>query len=273
MANNWDPLSIQHEVPSPMCLLRVKRDIAEFNAQPPARLFISPEESDITQVHVLMIGAPGSPYEGGFFQFFLKFPPNYPLSPPRVRFLTTDEGRVQFHVHLYSCGKVCVTTLGTGGGPCDWSPAQSLSSTLVSVQSLLSDNPYYDIFSVQLWRGDSEKYNTLIQHETIRVAVCEQVEAALRDDAKCPPSFRKVILESFLESYGKYVDAVTARLDQTGTPLKYFALGSVKRIAEYDALLTRLQSLKSQVEKKKQEEEAAAAAAAAQVTSCGPGHI
>ncbi|KAL3212888.1 hypothetical protein MRX96_051815 [Rhipicephalus microplus] len=131
-----------------------------------------------------MLGAPGSPYEGGFFQFFLKFSPNYPLSPPRVRFLTTDGGRVYFHTHLYPGEKVCVTTLGTAGGLCDWSPAQSLSSTLISIQSLVGDNVH-----------DRAR----VQYEAIRVAVCDQVDAALKKDAKLPPAFRKTILESFLE--------------------------------------------------------------------------
>ncbi|KAH7969473.1 hypothetical protein HPB52_018411 [Rhipicephalus sanguineus] len=216
-SNWWDPMNFLQDQPTPQCLLRVKKDIAEFNAQPPARLFISPEESDVTQVHVLMLGAPGSPYEGGFFQFFVKFPPNYPLSPPRVRFLNTDAGRVRFHIHLYNCGKVCVTTLGTAGTASDWSPAQSLSSTLVSIQSLLSDKPYFDALRQEKNPGDSDRYNTFVQYETIRVAVCDQVDAALREDAKCPPAFRKIILESFLEWYSKYEDAVKARLPQTGT--------------------------------------------------------
>uniref|UniRef100_A0A131YME2 Ubiquitin-conjugating enzyme E2 Z n=1 Tax=Rhipicephalus appendiculatus TaxID=34631 RepID=A0A131YME2_RHIAP len=262
MATNWDPMNFVHDEPTPQCLLRVKKDIAEFNAQPPARLFISPVEADVTQVHVLMLGAPGSPYEGGFFQFFLKFPPNYPLSPPRARFLNMDEGRVRFHIHLYNCGKVCVTTLGTAGAVCDWSPAQSLSSTLVSIQSLLSENPYFDAFRQEKTAGDSEKYNAFVKHETIRVAVCDQVDAALREDAKCPPSFRRIILESFLESYSKYEDAVKARLHQTGTQL-WDAFCNVYRTAEYETLLTRLQSLKDKVEKKNEADAAAAADAGA----------
>ncbi|KAL1424901.1 hypothetical protein MTO96_019763 [Rhipicephalus appendiculatus] len=225
--SNWDPMNYLHEEPTPQCLLRVKKDIAEFNAQPPPRLFISPEESDVTQVHVLMLGAPGSPYEGGFFQFFLKFPANYPLSPPRVRFLTTDGGRVSFHFHLYHDGKVCMTTLGTGGGPCDWSPAQSLSSTLISIQSLVGDNAH-----------DCAR----VQYDTIRVAVCDQVDAALREDAKCPPAFRKVILESFLESYSKYEDAIKARI-QVGSKVQN-TMFTPAMAANYEKLLTRLQSLK-----------------------------
>ncbi|KAL1424875.1 hypothetical protein MTO96_019738 [Rhipicephalus appendiculatus] len=210
---NWDPMNYLHEEPTPQCLLRVKKDIAEFNAEPPPNLFISPEESDITQVHVLMLGAPGSPYEGGIFPI----------------------------LH-----QVCVTTLGTGGGPCDWSPAQSLSSTLVSIQSLVSNND----FSV-----------AYVQYETMRVAVCDQVEAALGEDAKCPPAFRKIILESFLESYSKYEDAVKARIPQTGFKLKDLFPTSVNRAEEYEKLLTRLKSLKDKIQKKKEADAAAAAAA------------
>lgn len=263
MADYWDPLKFQHEEPSPQCLLRVKKDIAEFTAQPPPRLFISPEEGDVTKVHVLMLGAPSSPYEGGFFQFFVKFPPDYPLSPPRVRFLNTDGGRVRFHIHLYNCGKVCVSTLGTAGAS-TWSPAQSLSSTLISIQSLLSDNPLYDAtwFKNAYWFktavGDADRYNAYLQHETIRVAVCDQVDTALGEHAQCPPAFRKFILDSFLESYAKYEDTVKARLHQTGSKLEDTAFGKTTT-AQYQTLLTRLQSLKEKIEKKNEAEAAAPA--------------
>ncbi|KAH7957786.1 ubiquitin-conjugating enzyme E2 Z [Rhipicephalus sanguineus] len=239
---NWDPLSCLDEQPTPLSLRRIIKELTEFSVQPPAGIFIAPVEADITRVHVLMLGAPGSPYEGGFFQFFVKFPSNYPLSPPRVRFLTTDEGRVRFHPHLYECGKVCLTTLGTRGGLCDWSPAQSLSSTLVSIQALVSD---YVLDSAN------------IQYETIRVAVCDQVDAALREDAMCPPAIRQIILQSFLESYSKYEGAVKARLHMFKI-LKdvLFAPGGSK-IAEYEKLLTRLESLKDKVQMKREAEAAA----------------
>ncbi|KAH7958554.1 hypothetical protein HPB49_002622 [Dermacentor silvarum] len=265
MADYWDPLKYQHEEPTPQCLLRVKKDIAEFTAQPPPRLFISPEEGDVTKVHVLMLGAPGSPYEGGFFQFFVKFPPDYPLSPPRVRFLNTDGGRVRFHIHLYTCGKVCVSTLGTAGAS-TWSPVQSMSSTLISVQSLLSDNPFYDAMGQERTKGDADGYNAYIQHETIRVAVCDQVDAALEEHAQCPPAFRKVVLESFLESYDKYEDVVKARLHQTGTQLRDTVFGSTTT-AQYETLLTRLQSLRDKIKTKNEAEAEAAAVAAAAVAA------
>ena len=64
------------------------------------------------QLSVLIIGPFDTPYEGGFFQFLLRFPPNYPFSPPRVKFLTTGDGTVRFNPNLYRNGKVCLSTLG-----------------------------------------------------------------------------------------------------------------------------------------------------------------
>ncbi|KAH7958849.1 hypothetical protein HPB49_005811 [Dermacentor silvarum] len=258
--NVWDPLKYLEEEPSPVCLERLKRGIFDFVAKPPPRLFIVPEESDITRIHVLMLGAPGSPYEGGAFQFFIKCPPDYPVNPPRVRFLTTDGGRVRFHAHLCTTGMVCLSTLGTVNAGPGWDPAQSLSSTLLSIQELLGQRPL-DEFVREARAGDAANYDIFIQHETIRVAVCDQVDAAFREDAQCPPAFRKVILESFLELYAKYERTVKARLHQTGWQL-WDPLGYKYTTAQYETLLMRLRSLKDKVKEKEEAETAAAACVA-----------
>ncbi|XP_065307226.1 ubiquitin-conjugating enzyme E2 Z-like [Dermacentor albipictus] len=138
---SWDPLGYVHEEPTLSCLLWLKKDIADFASQPPPGLYISPEEADITRVHVLIVGPSGTPYEGGFFQFFMKFPPQYPISPPRVRIMTTDAGRVRFNPNLYAHGKVCLSILGTWQGPL-WSPAQGMESVLMAIQSLMNEKPY-----------------------------------------------------------------------------------------------------------------------------------
>ncbi|KAL1482220.1 hypothetical protein MTO96_033947 [Rhipicephalus appendiculatus] len=153
---------------------------------------------------------------------------------------------------------MCVTILGTAVTLVGWASCQALSITLVSIQSLLNENPYYNVFTEETTEGDSEKYNAFVQHETIRVAVCDQVDAALRQDDKCPPAFRKIILKSFLESSSKYEDIVKARLHQTGTQLRD-TLGGVYKTAEYETLLTRLQNLKDEVQKKIEAEAAVAA--------------
>ncbi|KAL1421064.1 hypothetical protein MTO96_023492 [Rhipicephalus appendiculatus] len=239
---NWDPLMFVREQPMPFCLHRLRKDFANFAAQPPTGVYISPEEEDMTRVHALIVGPPGTPYEGGFFQFFMKFPPDYPIRPPRVRMVTTDAGRVSFNPNLYANGKVCLGILGTWEGP-EWSPAQDIESVLVSIQSLMNEKPCNN--EPALWPARSsfvKHYNDVVQHETIRVAVCGQVEAALKDSDECPSAFREPILRTFVDGYDRYEDIAKTRLiDCTGLMPKY--LFKESRKYQYKQLLSRLRGL------------------------------
>lgn len=65
-----------------------------------------------SQMNVLVTGPSQTPYEKGFFHFFMRLPHNYPIQPPRVKFLTTGGGTVRFNPNLYANGKVCLSILG-----------------------------------------------------------------------------------------------------------------------------------------------------------------
>ncbi|KAL1478271.1 hypothetical protein MTO96_016455 [Rhipicephalus appendiculatus] len=219
-SSSWDPFEQQDEQPSRLCLHRVRKEIVDFVAHQPPRMFICPVENDMTGIDVLMLGAPDSPYEGGAFQFFLKCPPDYPLSAPRVRFLNTDEGRVRFHPRLCATGKVCLRTLGTLGGP-GWNPMLSLRGTLASIQCLLGAHPLH-AFKWQAKPREAALYDVFVQHETIRL-------------------------------YRKYENTVKARLHETGWQL-WDPVGFKHTTAQYETLLTRLQALRDKVEEKKKAE-------------------
>lgn len=92
----------------------------------------------------MIIGPPGTPYEYGFFEFAVHFGPDYPGSAPKVAAKTTNGGRTRFNPNIYAAGKVCLSILGTWRGEAgeNWSSAQCLESVLVSIQSLMSSNPY-----------------------------------------------------------------------------------------------------------------------------------
>jgi len=119
------------------------RDIMSIYKDPPPGIFVVPDEQDMSLVHALITGTFGTPYEGGLFYFVIRFPPTYPIDAPKVKLMTTGGGTVRFNPNLYANGKVCLSILGTWTGPA-WSPAQSLESVLISIQSLLSDNPYHN---------------------------------------------------------------------------------------------------------------------------------
>ncbi|XP_037564564.2 ubiquitin-conjugating enzyme E2 Z [Dermacentor silvarum] len=234
--------------------MRVKKDIAEFRARPPYGVFIFPQEDNLTKIHALVVGPSDTPYDGGLFYFFLKCPSTYPVEPPKVRIMTTDAGRVEFNPNLYASGKVCLSILGTWIGP-PWTPAQTIESVLVSIQSLLNENPYTNepgaaFFSpISKILGYESNYNSFLQHETMRVAVCDTVEACLNATSPCPPVLREQVLKTFSESYEKYEKMVTERLNLTGTPLRdrFF---NIKGVYQYKTLLARLKDLNDRVKKR-----------------------
>ncbi len=62
------------------------------------------------------MGASDTPYAHGAFEFDIYFEDTYPNTPPKVNLTTTGQAKVRFNPNLYSCGKVCLSLLGTWRG-------------------------------------------------------------------------------------------------------------------------------------------------------------
>lgn len=130
--------------------------------------------TDETKPHLfrfMIIGPEKTPYQGGFFIFDGLFD-DFPNSPPKITFLTTDGGRFRFNPNLYACGKVCLSLLGTWSGP-SWSPENStLLQVLLSIQSLiLVEEPYYNEPGRSNCPKNSEEYNEFISEGTKKIAI------------------------------------------------------------------------------------------------------
>ncbi|KAE8378440.1 ubiquitin-conjugating enzyme/RWD-like protein [Aspergillus bertholletiae] len=171
---------------SDQAILRITREIKQIQQGPDLSLAVSYEDSDVRNVRAIILGPPETPYQFGFFEFAIKFGKDYPAKPPTVRALTTNKGRCRFNPNIYASGKVCLSILGTWQGRSgeEWSSAQGLESILISIQSLLSNNPYENEPGYEKSRGaeDNEcklSYVAKICHENIRLAVLEPLESSL----------------------------------------------------------------------------------------------
>uniref|UniRef100_A0A803LCL1 E2 ubiquitin-conjugating enzyme n=1 Tax=Chenopodium quinoa TaxID=63459 RepID=A0A803LCL1_CHEQI len=99
------------------------------------------EENNLFEWSVTIIGPPDTMYEGGFFNAIMKFPKNYPNSPPSVTF--TSE---MWHPNVYSDGKVCISILHPPGDDPNgyelsserWTPVHTVESILLSIISMLA---------------------------------------------------------------------------------------------------------------------------------------
>jgi len=108
-------------------------------------IYIHFNEENMLEAWAMIIAPDNSIYQNGVLYFKIVFPTNYPYSPPNVGYIS--RGSIRIHPNLYTggakdnyLGKVCLSILGTWSGP-QWTTIMDISSVLISIQSLLDDNP------------------------------------------------------------------------------------------------------------------------------------
>ena len=194
--------------PSKECLKRISNDLKDVSARnlEECGIFVERDEVNALKCHVLIVGPVDTPYEGGLFFFSIKFPVDYPMSSPSAKIRTTGGGTVRFNPNLYSNGKVCLSILGTWTGP-SWTSALTLSTVLLSIQSLMGERPMQNEPGHETCSSaDSEKYNEIIIHETMRVAIADNVELMLHASATLPPWMTPTLCEKALRVHTRNAD-------------------------------------------------------------------
>ncbi|XP_064594694.1 ubiquitin-conjugating enzyme E2 Z-like isoform X2 [Liolophura sinensis] len=167
-----------------------------------------------------MIGEPHTPYEGGFFYFRIHFPPSYPKEAPKVKLVNTGGGRVRFNPNIYANGRICHTMLGTWEQEKNrWKPEFRLLDVLLVIQDMLQENPYKkEPIGYKKEFPDlpgMEKYNEVIRHETLRVAVCDMLEGQVI----MPEEMRCTVKRRFREFYPCYMKTCTENTRLNGISL------------------------------------------------------
>ncbi|RDW60246.1 hypothetical protein BP5796_11852 [Coleophoma crateriformis] len=160
-------------------IIRIAREMSDIQKGPDLSLAVACRDIDVRNVKAIIIGPPDTPYEFGFFEFALKFGKDYPGKAPSVVATTTNGGRCRFNPNIYAQGKVCLTWRGERGE--EWSSAQGLESILISIQSLMSSNPYENEPGFETANDESDKKNqkdyvAKIRHETLRISVIQRME-------------------------------------------------------------------------------------------------
>ena len=124
-----------------MSTKRIQADIRELQQSlyRDSGIFYEPNEQDYRIGQACIFGPAGTPYEDCPMLYRFQFPTEYPFESPKVSFETAD-GLTRFHPNMYREGKVCLSILGTWQGPA-WSSILRISSVLVTLQSLLTENP------------------------------------------------------------------------------------------------------------------------------------
>jgi ubiquitin-conjugating enzyme E2 T len=129
-----------------------------------------------------IVGAPETPYAGGVFRLCVTIPPEYPLKPPGVRFVTKI-----YHPNIDTQGRICLDTLNMPPKGA-WKPSLNVATVLASVQLLISHpNPDDGLMAdiTDEFKRFPERFHATALDWTARYA-CEPALRASSHDVKAP---------------------------------------------------------------------------------------
>ncbi|KAI9022672.1 ubiquitin-conjugating enzyme/RWD-like protein [Hyaloraphidium curvatum] len=143
---------------------RLQKELRDLTATPPPGVTLEAAD-DLKMWRVRLDPAAGTVYEGESFCLQFRFSNNYPLDSPEVIFLSNAPYRVPMHPHIYSNGHICLSILYDS-----WSPALTISSVCLSIQSMLSsctvkERPRDNDMYVANCRGRSPKQTNWAFHD------------------------------------------------------------------------------------------------------------
>merc|ERR1712115_121876 len=157
-------------------------------------------EDNLFEWEVALFGPPDTLYQGGYFKAHMKFPSDYPYSPPSIRFITKV-----WHPNVYENGDLCISILHppvddphSGELPCErWNPTQNVRTILLSVVSLLNEPNTYSPANVDAsvmfrrWKeskGKDKEYENIIRKQvsgSVAEAAKDQVVVPLTMEEYC----------------------------------------------------------------------------------------
>lgn len=125
---------------------RILKETERLQSEPVPGISAVPSDSNARLFSVVIVGPEESPYSSGNFKLELFLPEDYPMAPPKVRFLT----RI-YHPNIDRLGRICLDILKD-----KWSPALQIRTVLLSIQALLSapnpDDPLNNE-AAELWKN------------------------------------------------------------------------------------------------------------------------
>ena len=175
-------------------MVRLAQEIADLSSSLPIdsynAIFVRSHLERLDVMKSIIAGAEGTPYANGLFEYHVFLPSDYPNSPPKCNLETTGNGDVRFNPNLYSCGKVCLSLLGTWRGSAseNWDPKISnLLQLFLSIQAVVMSEEVY--FNEPGYEGEAgteegekknEGYSNIVRLCNIKYAMIKKIKTPIQ---------------------------------------------------------------------------------------------
>lgn len=170
-------------------------------------------ESNILKGYALIIGPKDTPYQYGNYFFEIDYPNDYPFNPPKLTFLTNYDG-IRMNPNLYRSGKVCISILNTWRGE-QWSSCQSIKTILLTLTTILINNPLLNEPGVHETHKDFNAYNEIITFKNIDISIFKVLKNEIipKDIYEM---FKDICIKNFLNNYSKIIDVISENKKNNG---------------------------------------------------------
>ncbi|TRY72017.1 hypothetical protein TCAL_09606 [Tigriopus californicus] len=168
-------------------LRRLMAEFKQLSENPPEGLMAGPiSDENYFEWEAAITGPQDTVFEDGVFIARLTFPQDYPLNPPKMKFMSKI-----FHPNIYADGRVCISILhAPGDDPMGyeqsserWSPVQSVEKVLLSVMSMLAEpntESPANVDAAKMWRENREDFKK-IAHKHVRMTLEEDPPSESRN--------------------------------------------------------------------------------------------
>ena len=199
---------------------RIAKDVKYIINNEPSlsseNIYYKHDEENIMKGYALIIGQKDTPYGYGYYFFEFNYPCNYPFSPPEVKYLTND-GTMRFNPNLYTNGKVCLSILNTWAGE-SWTACQTIYSLLLTISSILCENPLLNEPGIKDGHDDIKKYNYLVTYKNVEFAICKIINVVCfgeennlnKEHILIMNKFKTIIIETFTNNKEKIVEFINS---------------------------------------------------------------
>lgn len=213
-------------------------------------------DEDINTIYAMLIGPEGTPYSKGFYFFKIEYSPDYPMTPPFVKYLTQgalphSSGKnffnVRFNPNLYTCGKVCLSMINTWQGD-GWVPTNTITNVLIAIQGLvlneepLRNEPGYEKSS----KSVIDDYNFIIEYANMKIGVL----GMLKNQPQECVIFKPIMEDYFLKNTDFYINFMLAKHELFKNTILESAY-SMKISPNYDILINEVYEMQEELKKNK----------------------
>ena len=142
---------------------RITKELSRLHKSPPPGMTIDVDKDNMRYLKIALEGPDSSPYQGGLFYLEMYLGDQYPMVPPKVRFLTKI-----YHPNIDKIGRICLDILKD-----KWTPALQIQSVLLSLQVLMGNPNVDDPLDEQTaahWRSNRKEAEQLAKQWTLQYA-------------------------------------------------------------------------------------------------------